>query len=83
MQIKKRLIYVEDAISLLEKDIAENKDTLQHAYHGDKEAIREEINGVKEVPRSRIDSSRRGIALENSKPNPKDIRVTAKQILCR
>ena len=47
MKNNKRLIDVEDAISLLEKDIAENKDALQHAYHGDKEAIREEINGVR------------------------------------
>ena len=47
MKDKKRLIYIEDAISLLEKDIAENKEALQHAYHGDKEAIRGEINGVR------------------------------------
>ena len=47
MKDKKRLIYLEDAISLLEKDIAENKETLQLAYHGDKEAIRGEINGVR------------------------------------
>ncbi len=47
MKNNKRLIYVEDAISLLEKDIAESKDALQHAYYGDKEAIREEINGVR------------------------------------
>ena len=47
MKDKKRLSYLEDAISLLEKDIAENKETLQLAYHGDKEAIRGEINGVR------------------------------------
>lgn len=43
----KRLIYLEDAIALLEKDIAENKDALKTAYHGDKDVIRAEINGVR------------------------------------
>lgn len=47
MANKKRLIYLEDAIALLEKDIAENKDALKTAYHGDKNVIRAEMNGVR------------------------------------
>lgn len=47
MANEKRLIYLEDAIALLEKDIAENKDALKTAYHGDKDVIRAEMNGVR------------------------------------
>lgn len=47
MATEKRLIYLEDAIALLEKDIAENKDALKTAYPGEKTEIRGEMNGVR------------------------------------
>ena len=42
-----RLIYLEDAVSLLEKDIAESKDALKYGPTGDKNVIRAEINGIR------------------------------------
>lgn len=47
MANEKRLIYLEDAIALLECDIADSKASLITAYHGDKETIRSEMNGVR------------------------------------
>ena len=47
MANEKRLIYLEDAIALLEKDVADSKDALKTAYHGDKDEIRAEMNGVR------------------------------------
>ena len=47
MASEKRLIYMEDAIALFEQDIAENKVALRTAYHGDKETIRAEMNGMR------------------------------------
>ena len=47
MATEKRLTYVEDVIALFEKDIAESRDALKTAYHGDKDKIRAEMNGVR------------------------------------
>ena len=47
MATEKRLTYVEDVIALFEKDIAESRDALKTAYHGDKDEIRAEMNGVR------------------------------------
>ena len=47
MATEKRLIYLEDAVALLEKEIAENQDALKYAYHGDKDNIRSEISALR------------------------------------
>ena len=47
MATEKRLIYLEDAIAVLEKDVSDSKDALKTAYHGDKAEIKAEMNGVR------------------------------------
>ena len=47
MATKKRLIYVEDMIASLEKDIEESKKALKTAVYGGKEELRHEIDGMR------------------------------------
>ena len=47
MPTEKQLIYLQDAIAVLEKDVADSKDALKTAYYGDKVEIQAEMNGVR------------------------------------